>query len=428
MPRPQARLETIADAFLHHNREILQRCDDSVAALVDGVPQLVRRARGFVPLAVELPLDSPPLLAVGGHLKSVFALSRGRYVYQSQHLGDLESLSGLDFFQKSLEHLMNTFEIEPQSVIHDMHPGYLSTTWGIDWARERGLPLIAVQHHHAHIAACMAEHGLVEPVIGLALDGTGYGIDRRIWGGEVLITRLDGFQRFAHLDYVPMPGGDAAVREPWRMALAHLYTAGIDVLSADMLELLGADETDARLLLHMAERGIHSPLTSSLGRLFDAVAAIVLGRRTVDYEAQAAIELEGVAIDEPDNIEGYEVTLTAGRCENLDAARICVQPMWTELLRDVRAGVREARISARFHAGIANVYAAAASAARTETGINIVALSGGVMHNRRLGRLLRNRLEANGFAVLQHAKVSPGDGGLSYGQAAVAAAILSKPG
>ncbi|MGD1108066.1 MAG: carbamoyltransferase HypF, partial [Terracidiphilus sp.] len=226
-----ARLGRIADAFLMHDREILQRCDDSVMTLVDGAPQLIRRARGFVPLAVPLPLDSPPLLAVGGHLKNVFALARGRFVYQSQHLGDLENVTGLDFFRESLAHLMRTFEIEPETVVHDLHPGYLSTSWAKQWASERGLPVIAVQHHHAHIAACMAEHGIEGSVIGLSLDGTGYGADGRIWGGEVLISRLDGFDRVAHLDYVPMPGGEAAIREPWRMALGHLHAADFDVES-----------------------------------------------------------------------------------------------------------------------------------------------------------------------------------------------------
>ena len=186
----RARLDEIADAFLLHDREIQQRCDDSVAAIVDGAPQLIRRARGFVPLAVPLPMAAPALLAVGGHLKSVFALARGRFAYQSQHLGDLENLTGLEFFRESLDHLMRTFEIEPQAVVHDLHPGYLSTQWANDWAKERGLPLIGVQHHHAHVAACMAEHGLTGEAIGLALDGTGYGTDGKIWGGEVLICRL----------------------------------------------------------------------------------------------------------------------------------------------------------------------------------------------------------------------------------------------
>jgi len=422
----RTRLKDIADAVLLHNREILQRCDDSVAALVDGAPQLVRRARGFVPLAVELPMDAPPLLAVGGHLKSVFALARGRHAYQSQHLGDIENLSGLEFFKESLDHLMRTFEIVPQTVVHDLHPGYLSTAWAKEWAQERGLPLVGVQHHHAHIAGCMAEHGLEGPVIGLALDGTGYGTDGRIWGGEVLVARLGGFERFAHLEYVPMPGGDAAVREPWRMALAHLRTAGVDVTSSETLTLLGAKERETRLLARMMERGINAPLTSSLGRLFDAVAAVVLNRRVVDYEAQAAIELEGVAVDEPEDSNGYPITIEGGSREKREPLRMNVAPLWAELFRDLRSGVSKARMAARFHAGVANGFTRAAAAARAATSISTVALSGGVMHNRRLARLLRMKLEAEGFRVYQHRRISPGDGGLSYGQAAAAAAKLKK--
>ncbi|MGB9406464.1 MAG: carbamoyltransferase HypF, partial [Terracidiphilus sp.] len=420
------RLGGIADAFLMHDREILQRCDDSVAAVVDGAPQLVRRARGFVPMGVALLFDAPPLLAVGGHLKNVFALARGRLVYQSQHLGDLENLTGLEFFRESLDHLMRTFEIDPQAVVHDLHPGYLSTAWAREWAQERGLPLIAVQHHHAHVAGCMAEHGLTGEVIGLALDGTGYGTDGKIWGGEVLIARLEGFDRFAHLDYVPMPGGEAAIKEPWRMALGHLRAARFDIDSSETLSLLGATEKEARVLARMVERGVNVPLTSSLGRLFDAVAAVVLKRRVVDYEAQAAIELEGIAVDEPDDEPGYAMELISGDWPAREPVRICAASLWQELVEDLRAGVSRAQISARFHAGVATGFAKAAMLARAATGVNQVALSGGCLHNRRLARLLRVKLEAAGFEVFQHAQVSPGDGGLSYGQVAVAAAMLNQ--
>jgi hydrogenase maturation protein HypF len=388
---------------------------------------LIRRARGFVPLGVELPLDAPPLLAVGGHLKNVFALARGRRVYQSQHLGDLENLTGLEFFKESLDHLMRTFEIEPETVVHDLHPGYLSTEWAKEWARERGLPLIAVQHHHAHVAGCMAEHGLRE-AIGLTLDGTGYGTDGRIWGGEVLIARLDGFERFAHLEYVAMPGGDAAVREPWRMAFAALRAADFDVESEQIVKLLGAQASEVRVLRRMVERGINSPMTSSLGRLFDAVAAVVLNRRVVDYEAQAAIELEGIAVDEPDRFEqgDYVPELHEAEEGSGSAAVIRTGKMWKAVLEDLWRGVPASRISARFHAGIAEGFINVAGNARIESGINQVAMSGGCMHNRRLARLLRVGLEAQGFQVFQHAQVSPGDGGLSYGQVAVAAAMLAK--
>jgi hydrogenase maturation protein HypF len=425
------RLEGIADAFLMHDREILQRCDDSVAAVVDGAPQLIRRARGFVPLGVELGLnfDAPPLLAVGGHLKNVFALARGRHVYQSQHLGDLENLTGLEFFKESLDHLMRTFEIEPQAVVHDMHPGYLSTEWARQWAGERGLGTVAVQHHHAHIAGCMAEHGLEGPAIGLALDGTGYGTDGKIWGGEVLIARLDGFERYAHMEYVPMPGSTAAIKEPWRMALGALRAAGFDVESEQIVKLLGAQPSEARVLARMIDRGINSPMTSSLGRLFDAVAAVVLGRRTVDYEAQAAIELEGIAVDERDRFEqGVYVPELHGPEEGSGSAVIRTGKMWKAVLDDLWRGVPARRISARFHAGIAEGFLNAAGNARIETDINIVVLSGGCMANRRLARLLRAGLEDEGFIVLQHRQVSPGDGGLSYGQAVVGAAMLRKRG
>lgn len=423
----RGRLADIADAFFLHDREILQRCDDSVAAVVDGAPQLIRRARGYVPLGIPLPsnLDTPPLLAVGGHLKNVFTLARGRFVYQSQHLGDLENVIGLDFFRESLAHLMHTFEIEPEYVVHDLHPGYLSTSWAKEWAAERHLPLIAVQHHHAHIAACMTEHGLEGPAIGLALDGTGYGTDGKIWGGEVLIARLGGFERFAHLDYIPMPGGEAAIREPWRMAFGALHAAGFS--AGEAKQLTGASDQETRFLSRMIERGLNTPFTSSLGRLFDAVAAVLLNRREVDYEAQAAIELEGCAEREDDDMgrEEYALELHEGR-EPGSPNTIRMDRMWKALLTDLRCGEDVSRIAARFHSGVAEGFINAAANARIETGINCVALSGGCLHNRRLARLLRGRLEEEGFEVYRHKQVSPGDGGLSYGQAVVAAARLQK--
>jgi hydrogenase maturation protein HypF len=423
----RARLGEIADIFLMHNREILQRCDDSVAAIVDGAPQLLRRARGFVPLAIQLPFDALPLLAVGGHLKNVFALARGRFAYQSQHLGDLENVTSLDFFRESLAHLSQTFEIQPETVVHDLHPGYLSTQWARQWREERSLPLIAVQHHHAHIAGCMAEHSLDGPVIGLSLDGTGYGSDGRIWGGEVLISTLDRFERFAHLDYVPMPGSEAAIHEPWRMAFAHLHAAEIEIESPEILERLHATAQEARILKRMIDRKLNAPLTSSCGRLFDAVAALVLNRRVVDYEAQAAIELEGVAIDEPDGVPGYEMELHPGDWAAREPAKLVTAELWREVLTDLRNGVAKSRISARFHAGVAAGFGCVAVLAREATGIRQVALSGGCFHNRRLARLLRTKLRQEGFEVFQHVRVSPGDGGLSYGQAVVGAAIRGKP-
>ncbi|HTM16002.1 MAG TPA: carbamoyltransferase HypF [Terracidiphilus sp.] len=423
----RARLGNIADAFLMHNREILQRCDDSVAAIVDGSPQLIRRARGYVPLAIPLSIEAPPLLAVGGHLKNVFALARGKFAYQSQHLGDLENSTGLEFFEHSLAHLSHTFEIEPQTIVHDLHPGYLSTSWAKQYASEHGgLRLITVQHHHAHIAACMAEHALAGPVIGLSLDGTGYGTDGRIWGGEVLICTLDSFERFAHLDYVPMPGGEAAIREPWRMAFAHLVNAGFS--EDEARELTGGSDQEGRLLSRMMARGINSPLTSSLGRLYDAAAAVILKRRKVDYDAQAAIELEGIAIGESDMLRRSEyVPELAGSDPAQGGPRVLgIARLWRALVDDLGRSTPPASIAANFHMGIAMGFIASAISAREATSITHVVLSGGCMHNRRLARLLRSGLEKEGFEVFQHRQVSPGDGGLSYGQAAVAAAILEK--
>ncbi|MGA7157062.1 MAG: carbamoyltransferase HypF [Acidobacteriaceae bacterium] len=414
------RLRGIADAFLVHDREILQRADDSVLEVVEGEAQFVRRSRGHVPLPVRLPLDAPAMLAVGGHLKSVFALARGQHVYQSQHLGDLESVSSLEFFAEALRHFEGIFEVEPEVVVHDLHPGYASTAWAL----QQRQPKIAVQHHHAHVAGCMAEHGLRGPVIGLALDGTGYGDDGRVWGGEVLIATLQGYERFAHLKYVAMPGSEAAVRQPWRMAFAHLHAAlGERAFDADVLERLKVKETDARLLTRAMERGVNSPLTSSCGRMFDAAAALVLGRDRVDYEAQAAIELEGVA-DCEFNGDGYVVELEGKG----DGDPLVLNParLWEELLGDVREGVGSGRISAKFHAGVAAAYVRAALTARERMGIREVCLSGGVMHNRLLVRLLCKGLREAGLEVYLPVKVSPGDGGLSYGQVAVAAALLEK--
>jgi hydrogenase maturation protein HypF len=274
----------------------------------------------------------------------------------------------------------------------------------------------------------MAEHGLTGPTIGLALDGTGYGTDGHIWGGEVLVVKLDSFERWAHLEYIPMPGGDAAVKEPWRMALGALHAGGFDVESDQIIRLLGAQPSEVRVLKRMIDRGINSPITSSLGRLFDAVAAVLLNRRVVDYEAQAAIELEGIAIDEANKFEQgvYVPELHEAEDGSGCVAVIRTGKMWQAILDDLWRGVPASRISARFHAGIAEGFINAAANARIETHINTVALSGGCLHNRRLAYLLRSGLEEEGFQVFQHRIVSPGDGGLSYGQAAVAAAKLKE--
>lgn len=420
-----SRLGEIADAFLFHDREILQRCDDSVLAVVGARQQILRRARGFVPLPINLPIDSPPLLAVGGHLKNVFCLASGRNAYQSQHLGDLENLTGLEFFGEALAHLERTFEIVPRVIAHDLHPGYTST----QWAQQQVLPLIGVQHHHAHIASCMAENSLVDPVIGISLDGTGFGPDGNVWGGEVLIASLSGFERFGHLQYVAMPGSASAIREPWRMAFAHLRAALDDeVMEPKILETLGASEREAKLLDRMIERKVNSPLTSSCGRLFDAAAALIMRRRAVDYDAQAAIELEGAATGhvDHDEAEGYRLRLVPPSAEGSQCWLLAPDTMWRELMRDLRLGVAAPEMSMRFHAGVANGYCRLAMEARRRSGLERVCLSGGVFHNGLLHRMLSTALTGAGFEVFSQSEVNPGDGGLSYGQAAVAAARLAQ--
>ncbi len=410
----QERLRGIADGFLLHNREILQRCDDSVMAVVEGFPQIVRRARGYVPLPVRLPVAARPLLAVGGHMKCVFTLARGHEAFQSQHLGDLEHRTGLEFFESALQHLQTTFDVAPECVVHDLHPEYLSTQWATGYAQEHGLPRVAVQHHHAHVAACMAEHGITDPVIGIALDGTGFGADGTVWGGEVLIADLCSFKRVGHLQRLPMPGGAKAIEQPWRMAVSAVRT----LLGEETARELAWPGCDTNLLLAWMRRAAVMPISSSCGRLFDAVAALVTGRAVITYEAQAAIELEGLA--EKGNCGSYKSALSAGE----DGWVIEPAAMLHELLEDRRSGVSAAVMSARFHAWIAGSFARVAQAVRESALLNRVCLSGGTMHNRLLTHLLKRELETAGFDVLLHHQVSPGDGGLSYGQAAVTAARL----
>jgi hydrogenase maturation protein HypF len=277
-----------------------------------------------------------------------------------------------------------------------------------------------VQHHHAHIAAGIAEHGVVGPVIGLALDGTGYGSDGAVWGGELLIASLTSFERFAHLAYAPMPGATAAIKEPNRMALGSLVACGIE-LTPKILERLGLSEKNSAVMRQMIDKRLNTPNTSSCGRLFDAVAALVLKRHTVDYEAQAAVELEGCANDDT-NESGYEFDLR----ESADESPLLIDPapMWREILNELERGTAVSKISERFHAGLARAWVRAAVQARKKTAVQTVALSGGCFHNRLFTKLLRRGLEAEGFTVLAHRNVSPGDGGLSYGQAAIAAALL----
>ena len=415
------RLAALADALLLHDRAIHTRCDDSVMRVVaaeDGreIPLPLRRSRGYAPFPVRLPWPSTPLLATGGELKNTFCLVRDDYAFLSHHIGDMENYETLRSFEEGVAHMERLFRVAPEIVACDLHPDYMATRYAHERAEREDLPLVAVQHHHAHIAAGMAEHSLIgdRPVIGVAFDGTGYGDDGAIWGGEFLIADYSGYERAAHLRYVPLPGGDRAVREPWRMALAHLHAAGLpwgdelDPVSfgqargADMLEVL-------RIQI---ERGLNAPPTSSMGRLFDAAAALAGVREVVNYEAQAAVEFEALA--DPTETGSYPLDYANGIIDP--------RPAWAALLRDRRERIDIGRIAARFHNGVARLTGDVCRHLRDERGLNDVVLSGGVWQNATLLRLTLSLLEKDGFTVFTHRLVPANDGGLALGQAMVAMA------
>lgn len=406
-----ARLHGLADYFLVHNRDILLRCDDSV---VRSTGHQLRRSRGYVPVPVFLGEEVPPVLAVGGELKNTLCLTKGRHAFLSQHIGDLENLESYRFFEEAEEHLKRILEIEPQVLAYDLHPDYFSTRWAL---AQTGIERIGVQHHHAHIASCMAENHLEGKVIGVALDGTGYGLDGHVWGGEVLVGDYVGFERAAHLAYVRMPGGALAIHEPWRMAvsyLAHHFGNDLLRLRIPFVEHLSCRRVE--ILLRMIERGVNSPLTSSCGRLFDAVAALVGIRQKVTYEAQAAIELE-MAMDGGDGDEAYPLALVPDG----DAWVIDTRPLFQSLVQDLRERRPVGLISRRFHNGLVEIFNRLAILLRQKTTLNRVCLSGGTFQNVYLLDRLSSRLESEKFEVFTHTEVPAGDGGLSLGQALVAA-------
>ena len=408
------RLGGLADYFLVHNRDILLRADDSVVRAVGGRARQWRRSRGYVPMPVFLSEELPPILAVGGELKNTVCLAKDRHAFLSQHIGDLENLESYRFFEEVVEHLGRTLEIKPEVVACDLHPDYFSTRWAL---AQTGMRQVGVQHHHAHIASCMAENHLDERVIGIALDGTGYGTDGHIWGGEVLLADYRDFERLAHFAYVPMPGGAAAIREPWRMAVSYLAQHfGREFLAFQIPFVEQLDRRRVEVLLRMMERGVNAPLTSSCGRLFDAVAALVGIRQQVNYEGQGAIELEmamGGAADET----AYPLDLV----EDADGWLIDTRPLFAALVRDLHDRLPVGTLSQRFHAGLVQVFASVVTRIRERTALNCVCLSGGSFQNAYLLERLQARLEADDFEVFTHAEVPTGDGGLSLGQALVAA-------
>jgi len=397
------RLGRVADWFLTHNRDIYLRADDSVVRIFEGEERVMRRSRGYAPQTLDLGRSLPELLACGGELKNVFCLTKGTHAILSQHIGDLENYETLVFFEETLAHLKKLFRVAPRAVAYDLHPGYLSTKYALGL---EGLEKIGVQHHHAHIASCMAEHGLSGEVIGVAMDGTGYGLDGAIWGGEFLLASYGGFARRAHLRYVPLAGGDAAVHEPWRSALGY---AGAEA------RLAGVSEKRVRAVRRMIEAGINTVMTSSCGRLFDAVAALIGLRYEVNFEGQAAIELE--AIVDTHCEERYDFDING---EELD-----FRPMMERIVQEVAPAPV---VAARFHNTLAAAIHEMCLLIRRESGLERVCLSGGTFQNMRLLGLTARALRGSGFELLLHRNVPPNDGGIALGQAAIAAERMKNSG
>ncbi len=412
------RLANLADAWLIHDRPIQVPVDDSVTRVVDGREAPVRRSRGYAPLPISLPIDIEPGLAVGADLKNTCAVGGGRHAWLSQHIGDVDDLATLDALTVSEQELEQLAGVVPATVAADGHPGYRSSAWAARHARKVGLPVRTVQHHHAHVASVMAEHGLdgSRPVLGFAFDGTGYGTDAAVWGGELLVADYQGFRRAAHLAYVPLSGGDLAVERPYRMALAHLFAAGED-WADDLAPVIACPVAELGVIRYQLQSGFGTAPTSSMGRLFDAVASLAGVRHVARYEAQAAIELEGLACD-VDADERYRFELKEdGGTVLADAA-----PVIRSVVRDLRTKVPQSLLAARFHSGVAELIVELACRQRTATGLGVVVLGGGVFGNALLLSLARSRLESRDFEVLTAQKVPANDGGIALGQLMIAGA------
>ncbi|MCJ7432708.1 MAG: carbamoyltransferase HypF, partial [Anaerolineales bacterium] len=417
------RLAPLADAFLLHNRDIHIRCDDSVVridhgpwtvdrmeAIIHRPPSTVylRRSRGYAPYPVRLSFETKPTLAVGGELKNTFCLTRDRYAFLSHHIGDMENAETYASFEQGIEHLSRLFRITPEIIACDMHPGYFTTRWAQGFSFN--LQPVAVQHHHAHIAACMADNELDNrKVIGMAFDGTGYGIDGAIWGGEILVADYAGFERAAHLEYLPLPGGDAAIRKTWRIAVGYAHALGLDISDLPFMRTL---DSQAVNVVHVqVDKHLNTVNTSSMGRLFDAVAALAGVRMEVSYEAQAAIELEALARNHVASAEPYPYHLQ----DNI----ILLKELIIAVIQSIRRNESPGLIGARFHKTIATLSVDAACRIREQTGLNEVALSGGVWQNKLLFELTMAGLEKNDFIVYFHRQTPSNDGGVALGQAVI---------
>ena len=433
-----SRLSHIADYFLLHNRDIYIRCDDSVTRIFNDRETVIRRSRGYVPEPIRNQKSEirKPILACGPYLKNTFALAKGKDVFVSHHIGDLGNLETLQSLEKGIEHFQRLFDIQPEIIAYDLHPEYLSTKYARELsAGNPRLKTVSVQHHHAHIASCLTDNGIDNhKVIGVALDGTGYGTDGTIWGGEFLIADYADFERAGHFKCVPLPGGDAAIREPWRIAAVYLReTYGERFLELDLAFVQRLDKQRWYILEKMIKKRINTPMTSSMGRLFDAVSALIGIRDVVNYEGQAAIELERAITESPQATVssrgrwafglhspqyGYEIIKEKGKF--IIATDGIVKGVVEDLSRSVSAGV----ISYKFHNTIVEIITAACKIIAKDTGLREVALSGGVFQNMFLLKGAFTRLKQEGFEVYTHSRVPANDGGISLGQVAVANAKL----
>ncbi|MFD8705002.1 carbamoyltransferase HypF [Kitasatospora sp. NPDC059648] len=407
-------LAPLVDGWLGHDRPIRVPCEDSVVRVVDGEQLPLRRSRGYAPLPLPLPVPVRPVLAVGGDLKNTFALAGDGYAWLSGHIGDMDDLATLRAFDRAVDQLGTVSGVRPELLVADRHPGYRSLHHAERTAA--GRPVRRVQHHHAHVAAVMAEHGLdgSRPVLGVAFDGTGYGEDGAIWGGEVLLADYDGFRRLAHLGYVPLPGGDAAVERPYRTALAHLWAAGLP-WTAGLPPVEACSLEELRLLERQLERGLNCVPTSSMGRLFDAVSSLAGICHRAGYEAQAAIELEAAAAE-----FGPAAGYCFGLAEREGGWVVDPGPVLAGVVADLAAGAPAGRVAARFHAAVAEAVRRVCAAVRDRYGATAVALSGGVFANALLSSACASGLGEDGFTVLRHRRVPPNDGGLALGQLMVA--------
>jgi hydrogenase maturation protein HypF len=407
-------LAPIADTILTHDRGIFMRVDDSVARVIEGVPRVLR-ARGYAPGALELPFEAEDVLGAGAELKNTLCITKSRYAIMSQHIGDLENVETLAFFEETLANLRRVYRADPRLVAHDLHPDYLSTRWAL----ARPEPKLAVQHHHAHVASCMAENGIDERVIGVAFDGTGYGLDGQIWGGEFLVCDYHGFKRAAHLRYVPLIGGDRAARESWRMAAAYLFDAlGPDCFRLELPCWREAPPTTLKIIERLLSRPAR--MTSSCGRLFDAIASLCGISQTNSYEGESAILLEAAASSVENRAYTYHVS------DGAFPWIIDLRPMVRQITNDLRAGLSTRAIAHYFHETTANMITAVCGKLREGTGVNRVCLSGGSFQNVMLLTRAAGLLRQGGFEVLLHSQAPPNDGGISLGQAAIAAAHLRK--